>query len=188
MLTTPARQSWRDVAVGVVCDTDAGEKYLDNSPGKGSSLDQCKQSCQNSAECQSITYFNSGWCSHFSTSCTNTKKSKKAASFRLIADSGPTSTQDTPTTTTAAPTTTKAAPTTTTAAPTTGATPKPAVTVGQFWLLGLVCLNRTYSSSTFHIPRALLSPQLIDTHGSSHVGGCCCWRCVRHGCGRKVPR
>merc|ERR1712224_434718 len=56
-------------------------------------LEQCKKSCQDAAACQSITYFSSGWCSHFSTSCTKTKKNNKAVAFRLSA--GGTSTTST---------------------------------------------------------------------------------------------
>merc|ERR1711939_978230 len=55
------------------------------SPGKGSNLEDCKTSCQNNADCKSITLFKSGWCSHYSTPCTNTKKKGKAViAMRLV--------------------------------------------------------------------------------------------------------
>ena len=93
-----------------VCDTTAGEVYSDRSPGKVSSVEECKNLCKSDTECQSITYFQSGWCSHFLTSCSKTRKNNKAvAIFRLI--NAPTSS----TTTTKAP----AATTTTTEAPAT---------------------------------------------------------------------
>ena len=74
---------WREVGSNTACDTDAGEVYMETSPGKGSSLEECKRSCENAAGCQSIMYLKNGWCSHFSTSCSNTKKNNKAAAYRL---------------------------------------------------------------------------------------------------------
>merc|ERR1712048_1303684 len=64
----------------------AGEVYRTNSPGKVASLNQCKKSCEDEADCKSITYFNSGWCSHFSSSCSNSKRKGKAVSMKK--DSG----------------------------------------------------------------------------------------------------
>merc|ERR1712048_1340268 len=49
-------------------------------------------SCRASANCKSITYFKSGWCSHFRTMCTNTKTNNKATSFRLDTASATTTT------------------------------------------------------------------------------------------------
>ena len=63
----------------VECDTSAGEVYMKKaSPGKVSSLDACKKSCEAAVGCQSITFFRSGWCSLFSTPCTKTKRNNKA--------------------------------------------------------------------------------------------------------------
>ena len=89
MLTawTGGEGSWLALGQGSQCDTDAGEVYLDSSPGKGSTLEKCKQACEDATGCQSISFFQSGWCSHFSTDCTNTKNVKKALSFRLDAGS-----------------------------------------------------------------------------------------------------
>lgn len=81
------KRSWRVIGSKTACNTGAGEVYLPNSPGKGLSLAQCKKSCEDAAGCQSITYFNSGWCSHFSTACTETKRQSKASALRLVADS-----------------------------------------------------------------------------------------------------
>ena len=111
--TDATAHTWHEVASKTTCDTSAGEVYMQSSPGKGSSLVECKQSCEDTEGCQSITYFTNGWCSHFSTPCSNTKSNNKATSYRLSsADSG-----------------------TTTALPIidTGAE----VTPGQFWLVGL---------------------------------------------------
>ena len=54
---------------------------MKNSPGKVSSLDQCKQSCEATRGCQSITFFRSGYCSLYSTPCTKTKRNNKAAAL-----------------------------------------------------------------------------------------------------------
>ena len=76
------------------CDNRAGEVYLRNSPGKLSSLDLCKKSCQDAAGCRSITYFKSGWCSHYSTSCVTSKWKSKATALRLIASLDSTTVSD----------------------------------------------------------------------------------------------
>merc|ERR1719482_737655 len=52
------------------CDsTKSG--YLDSSPGKLNGVGECAQSCQKSAQCMSVTFYSSGWCSHFSSTCDN---------------------------------------------------------------------------------------------------------------------
>ena len=84
---TEINRSWREVGANAECDTGAGEVYRKDSPGKGSSLAQCKDSCAEAPGCRSITYFGaSGWCSHFSTACTKTKSKRKAMSLRLSSD------------------------------------------------------------------------------------------------------
>ena len=80
-------RTWVKLGFNLECDTSAGEKYILRSPGKGSSLEQCKESCQTATGCKSITFFNSGWCSHFSTLCTKTKWKQKAVSHRWSATS-----------------------------------------------------------------------------------------------------
>merc|ERR1712032_57752 len=52
------------------CDT-AKSGYLNNSPGTLDNLAACTQSCQSSAQCKSITFWPTKWCSHFSTTCDN---------------------------------------------------------------------------------------------------------------------
>merc|ERR1711939_1006437 len=101
-LTTPTgTDPWGEAGSKSQCDTGAGEEYLANSPGKVSSLDECKELCQGEAACRSITYFtNTRWCSHYSTACTNTKKNNKAVSFRLSAELHVPSTTATPALTT----------------------------------------------------------------------------------------
>ena len=74
---------WVKVGSNIQCDTSAGEKYIKESPGKLSSIEECQILCKDSADCQSITYLNTGWCSHFSTPCTNRKRKGKAVSMRL---------------------------------------------------------------------------------------------------------
>merc|ERR1711939_404509 len=69
---------------------------MTQSPGQGSNLEDCKKSCQNNADCKSIVLLKNGWCSHYSTPCTNTKKKGKVLiAMRLVAESGssPTTTQ-----------------------------------------------------------------------------------------------
>jgi hypothetical protein len=65
------------------CDVSQGEKYLAQSSAKVSDYAACKKSCNDAAACQSITFYNSGWCSHFSTRCEKTKPSRNANAERL---------------------------------------------------------------------------------------------------------
>ena len=78
MYSTAPKRTWREVGSKRVCDVSAGETYLSKSPGKVSNLEECKKTCEDASGCQSITYFKSGWCSHFGTACTKTKKNNKA--------------------------------------------------------------------------------------------------------------
>jgi len=85
--TAPPKLSnrWVKGPAKAACDTGAGEVYLNSSPGKISNAEACKISCGADSKCQSITFFKSGWCSHFSTPCTKTKRNGKAVSiWRLI--------------------------------------------------------------------------------------------------------
>ena len=86
------KRTWREVGYGgsTACDSSAGEVYLLSSPGKGLSLDRCKKACEDTAGCQSITYFKTGWCSHYSTPCTKTTRINKAVAYRFSADPAPT--------------------------------------------------------------------------------------------------
>jgi len=79
-----SKRLWTSAVSNEQCDTRAGEVFLKSSPGKVSSLDKCKHSCEHAGDCRSITYFNSGWCSHFSTSCEKTKTKRKATVLRYI--------------------------------------------------------------------------------------------------------
>ena len=81
-LPTTVAFEWVKVGLKTQCDVANGEKRMVRPSGKSSSLKQCKKSCQNAAGCKSITFFNSGWCSHFSTLCTKTKWNDKAVSHR----------------------------------------------------------------------------------------------------------
>ena len=59
------------------CHGYDGEVYLESSRGKVPTLSECKQSCVSAQGCSSISYFKSGWCSHWSTPCKKTKWNKK---------------------------------------------------------------------------------------------------------------
>ena len=85
-----ARVKWKHARPGDQCDTSAGEVPLRKSSLMTSSLNQCKKSCEDTAGCQSITYFNNGWCAHFSTKCTSTRNNKKTVVAVQVARSGTT--------------------------------------------------------------------------------------------------
>merc|ERR1719271_887517 len=87
-----AKPSWKLVGSNTECDAGAGEVYHAQSSAQRSSLEQCKQSCQDEPACKSITYFTSGWCSHFSTACAKTKSSSNAVAMQLSLDSASTAT------------------------------------------------------------------------------------------------
>ena len=80
---TKREGKWLEGGFDVECDTSAGEKYIKDTSANQPSIDQCTLSCQFSVQCQSITYLNTGWCSHFSTPCTNRKQTSAAISVRF---------------------------------------------------------------------------------------------------------
>ena len=84
--TANAKTSWRLVGPKTACDTGADEVYMQNSPGTVSNLKQCKTSCEQAAECRSITYYDNGWCSHYSTPFTTTL-SHNAVALQIISGS-----------------------------------------------------------------------------------------------------
>ena len=75
---------WVKVGDNAACDTDASEVYIQPSPGKLPSLKACQKTCEDEKQCKSITYFKSGWCSHFSTDCSKTVRVGKAVAMRLV--------------------------------------------------------------------------------------------------------
>ena len=77
------QRTWVEAGSNAQCDAGAGEVYRSQSPGKVSDIDACKKSCEDDPKCKSITFFNSGWCSHFSTDCKKTKWASKAIAMRL---------------------------------------------------------------------------------------------------------
>jgi len=81
--TTGAQRTWVEAGSNAQCDAGSGEVYRSQSPGKVSDIAACKKSCEDDPKCKSITFFNSGWCSHFSTECTKTKTTNKAIAMRL---------------------------------------------------------------------------------------------------------
>ena len=82
-LSTITSTEWVNLESNTECDAGAGEVYLAQSSGQRPGLEQCQQSCQDEPACKSITYFPSGWCSHFSTACTKTKSSDNAIAMQL---------------------------------------------------------------------------------------------------------
>ena len=86
--TANVKKSWRLVGPKTACDTTAGEVYMLDSPGAVLNLKQCKQLCEHAAKCSSITYYDSGWCSHYSTPCTRARLSRKAVALQFTTGSG----------------------------------------------------------------------------------------------------
>ena len=82
-------RTWVIVGNNIDCDWTAGEKYMQSSHPKISTVQECQKLCIDTDGCQSITYFlNSGRCSHFSTPCTKTiNYSEKTVVFRLVEES-----------------------------------------------------------------------------------------------------
>ena len=56
---------------------------MESSSRFKATLDQCKTLCTDTTDCQSITYFKSGWCGLFSTHCLRTRTSVRAKAFHL---------------------------------------------------------------------------------------------------------
>ena len=81
-----AKKQWVKVGDNLECDGNNGEEYLE-SPGKFPTLAACKASCESSAKCKSISYFKSGFCSHWDTGCKSKKYNKNTVvSFRFTSD------------------------------------------------------------------------------------------------------
>ena len=76
--------TWVDVGSKIACDSNAGEELMSSSRGSVANTEGCQELCLAEVECKSITFFTSGWCSLFSTSCTNTARSNKATAMRVI--------------------------------------------------------------------------------------------------------
>merc|ERR1712032_394970 len=78
------KPKWVDLGSNKACNTDDGEEYMDNSPGKLKDRTDCQQACEADEKCKSISYFGSGWCSLYSTECTKTIRKNRAVSMRLV--------------------------------------------------------------------------------------------------------
>merc|ERR1711907_268255 len=72
-----SKKQWVEVGVNLQCDGYDGEVYLKSSRGKVPTLAACKASCESAKGCESISYFKSGWCSHWASPCKKTKYSNK---------------------------------------------------------------------------------------------------------------
>merc|ERR1719199_653257 len=85
--TTAGKQlTWAARMKNTACNAGAGEKYLSASSKRVSNEEACKQSCENTAACRSITLYKGWlfrWCSHFSTECKATKTDSNAISIQL---------------------------------------------------------------------------------------------------------
>merc|ERR1712032_639575 len=75
--------TWVDRFVNAACNAGAGEKYLGASSKQVSDEKACKKSCEDTSACKSITFYSSGWCSHFSTECKARNTDSNAVSNRL---------------------------------------------------------------------------------------------------------
>ena len=76
---------WVAIGANTACDQLAGEIYRYQSSGRVANVEACQQSCEAEAECQSITYYNSGWCSHYSTACRAARVQNGATAFKKVA-------------------------------------------------------------------------------------------------------
>ena len=78
---------WQSLGSKKGCDTNAGEVYMREESDNFSDLEACQASCENAADCQSITFYKSGWCSHYSTPCTKpTLKRSAVGAMRLVGE------------------------------------------------------------------------------------------------------
>jgi len=68
------------------CDASQGEIYLHGSSGIAADYATCVKDCNDELECQSITFYAHGWCSHFSTHCTKRKPMENAVAKNLKQD------------------------------------------------------------------------------------------------------
>merc|ERR1712222_82156 len=77
------------------CDASKGG-YVNSGSGVKDSVAACSQSCQDSTQCKSVTFYsNSKWCSHFSTTCDNLVDDSGATVVRLQSGSKPKGNADT---------------------------------------------------------------------------------------------
>merc|ERR1712222_259809 len=71
------------------CDASKGG-YVNSGSGVKDSVAACSQSCQDSSECKSVTFYSSSkWCSHFSTTCEHLVDDSGATVVRLQPGSKP---------------------------------------------------------------------------------------------------
>ena len=57
------------------------EDFLQNSPGTVDRVSTCAELCEASSECKSATRYTSGYCSHFSSTCSNRVSSPGATAI-----------------------------------------------------------------------------------------------------------
>ena len=66
---------------GQECDTKGGEVYLRSSSAVLASLSQCLASCEQESKCRSVSFLDTKFCMHFSTTCASTKETPNAYSM-----------------------------------------------------------------------------------------------------------
>ena len=67
---------------GQECDIRGGEVYLRSSSAVLASLSQCLASCEQESKCRSVSFLDTKFCMHFSTTCVSTKETPNAISMR----------------------------------------------------------------------------------------------------------
>ena len=82
-MLTGVQRKWQQLGSNSRCNTAAGEVYRGKQSRMVADIEACKKSCEGDAGCKSITFYSSGWCSHFSTECTKTTTDSNAISIRL---------------------------------------------------------------------------------------------------------
>ena len=65
------------------CDRTQGEIFMSSSK-QTLDLDACLDSCTSAPACRSVTYYPSGYCSHFITHCTKTEPAVGAKSYAMV--------------------------------------------------------------------------------------------------------
>merc|ERR1712222_158704 len=84
--TTPAAKGTID---GKACDPSKSG-FVTSGSGVKDSVAACSQSCQDSSQCKSVTFYSSSkWCSHFSTTCEHLVDDNGATVVRLQPGSKP---------------------------------------------------------------------------------------------------
>ena len=137
-----------------MCDASQGEVYLYDSSYVSTTVAACKKSCEDEPKCKSFTFFDGGWCSHFSTCCEKRKVYLEGAVSVQLKDcttSTTTSTASTTSSTTSTATSTKSAAASTT-------TTKPVGTTTTKIYQKTLATTRTFVTRTATLPTLPTAP------------------------------